>query len=401
MRIAFVSYEFPPETAPGGIGTYTLLVANLLSGAGFSVHVFAGSNSKSSILGNDNLVIHRVFCKDPHDFQHLVVEVFSKEHEREPFDLLESAEIHGNALRIKEKYTGLPLHVRLHAGNHLVESLKKKYIPFTGKLRFFLGAARRGKFDLGYWRRYDFKNDPDYQFVKMAEFITAPSRQMKAWTVHNWQILPGKIKILENPFSGAAGLEKARTTNQEQVILFYGRINVLKGLVTATGAMKQILADNPGWEWLVIGDDGFAPNGQGSMKAWMKKVLAPVLSQVEFYDRVTYSDLPAYLRKASIVIVPSLFESFSYVTLEAMYAGKAVVGSRDTGIENLIEDGSNGLLADPLSKRSWIRAIQQLINHPSKREKMGKAAVHFAERRAGAYGEIVNYYRALLPQMIH
>lgn len=401
MKIALVSYEYPPETPTGGIGTYTVQLAELLSEAGMEVHVFAGSHAGSGTSLEGNLVVHRIHSTDPFAFRHRVVKPFATEQQRSPFDLVESPEINGNAWEIKKAFPHLPLHIRLHAGNQLVESLKKTYLPFHAKLRFVLGALKRGKWDLGYWRRYNPSKDPDYQFVKLADFISAPSVQMKEWAVKYWQLPPSKTDVLQNPFLENTGLQKARTQNQERVILFYGRLNVLKGLVTATRAMKKILKANPGWTWLVVGDDGFAPSGRGSMRNWMKKELKSLSAQVSFSESVSAEHLPSFLQQASIVIVPSLFESFSYVTLEALYAGKVLVGSGDTGIESLIQDRKNGLLADPFRSITWIKALQKLIDDPLLRENLGAEAIKSAEKRQETNQQIVAWYQSLANSSIY
>lgn len=396
MRIAFVSYEFPPETPVGGIGTYTKQLADLLAKAGMDVHVFAASHVGSSVAAEANKTVHRIFCRNPHLFQQQVVTAFSDQHRINAFDLIESAEIHGNALEIKKMFPGVPLHVRLHACNYLVESLKKAHYSLFAKLRFVLGALRRGRFDLGHWCRYDYKNDPDYQFANMADFVTVPSVQMKNWAVKNWRMKPARIAVVNNPFVENKGLRTARTANSEQVILFYGRLSVLKGLVTATKAMRHVLRRNPTWKWVVVGDDGFGPNGKGSMKVWMQAELGSVSGQVEFRDAVSQDELPSLLKKTSVVLVPSLFESFSYVTLEAMYAGKALVGSSNTAVENFIKEGMNGLCANPRSVNDWQRAIQKLIDQPEVRKEMGAEASQYAEAMCSANGQIINYYKSKL-----
>ena len=395
MRIAFITYEFPPDSGTGGIGTYTKQVASLLTANKLDVHVFAGSHIKSEKVLESGIIVHRIICTGPQDFQKNVLFEFEKEHRQNPFQLIESAEIHANALTIKKCFPLLPLIVRLHASNWLVESFKKKYMPLQNELRFFLGALRRGRWDLGYWRNYDYKNDADYCYVKAADFISAPSSQMKNWAVQNWKIEPSRIKVAENPFVENEAFKKARTNNEEQAIIFYGRLNVLKGLITATRAMKCILKKNTGWKWIIVGADGNAADGRSSMKHWMQKELEELISQVEFYDTVAHKNIPFYLQQASIVLIPSLFESYSYVTIEAMCAGKAIIGSNDTGIASLIKNNITGKLADPYKINEWINAIQHLINNKELRQELGKAAYEYAGNKHTVNEEIVEFYKGI------
>ena len=391
--MAFISYEYPPYTAIGGIGEYTRQVASLLANEKFDVHIFAGSHIQSNTCIENDITIHRVQCTDPHNFKTNVVPYFEMEHASNPFQLIESPEIHGNAAEIKQSFPTVPLIVRLHASNWLVESFKKQYVPLNTKIRYFLGALRRGKWDLGYWRNYDYKNDADFIFVQLADFISAPTIQMKNWVSSNWKINPDKIKVIENPFVENEAFKNAITDNEEQAIIFYGRLNVLKGLITATKAMKQILKNNPGWRWIVIGDDGTAADGKASMKVWMQSQLKNVTAQVTYYDSLPNKKIPELLRQASIVLIPSLFESYSYVTIEAMCAGKAVIGSTNTGIASLIENNVTGRLANPYNNKEWKNTVQQLINDKKLRQRIGKAAREYVESKYLINTEIIAYYK--------
>ena len=364
MRIAFISYEFPPDTGKGGIGTYIKQTATSIGNSGWEVHVFAGSNKETATKKIDNYFLHSILCNDPYDFAIKVVSPFEIEHNVKTFDIIESPEIHGNALYIKKKFPAIPLVVRLHAPNYLVEHLKKKYIKLSAKLRFVAGSVRRLKFDLGYWRPYNKLADADYQFIQLADGITAPSESMKQWAVKNWTIRPGKIKVIPNIFVAPISLSQMAipVNNDFKRIVFFGRLNVLKGLVNASISMNKILKENPGWRFRVIGDDGPGPKNNISMKKWMMRNLHKVLNRVEFIDGLDYEKLPAAINDCEVVLLPSLFESFSYTCAEAMAAGKAVVGSNNGGMADLIQDGKSGVLVNPENETDIYVALKKIIS---------------------------------------
>jgi glycosyltransferase involved in cell wall biosynthesis len=363
MRIAYISHEFPPDTGKGGIGTYVNQVAQAMAKMGNEVHVFAGSNYRQGSTFSDGYYVHHVRCENGNDFRGKAADTFSEQNATAPFDLMESAEINGNAWEIKKHFPSIPLVVRLHAPDYLVESLKKTYLPFLAKLRFVLGSIRRFKFDLGYWRPYDKNADTDYQFIQLANYITAPSEAMKNWVVTNWQIAPDKITVIPNIFYPSPhflNIPVAQKTNYKRVI-FFGRLNVLKGLVNATLAMKKILTKYPDWQFRVIGDEGPGPNNNNTMHTWMKNQLKEVSNRVEFMDGMAYEDLPAAITDCEIVLLPSLFESFSYTCAEAMAAGKAVVGSNNAGMADLIENEVSGMLINPYNSLEIATALEKLI----------------------------------------
>ncbi len=398
MHIAFITHEFPPDIGKGGIGTYTAQTAAILARQGCTVQVFCGSPIRNISDCIDGYQVHRILCKDGNDFREKVIAVFSKQHAEKAFDVMESPEINSNALIIKNKYPLLPLVVRLHAPNYLVESLKKIYVPFKNKLRFFLGALKCGKWDLGYWRKYDFKNDPDYQFCQMANGITAPSEAMKNWIVKNWQLDAAQIEVIPNFYKPSAALLQIplTTPTAHKQIVFFGRLNVLKGLVNATKAMETILTKNKDWRFLVIGDDGPGPTPNSPMRQWMQTELKSVISRVNFIDGVAYERLPEKIAAAEIVLLPSLFESFSYTAAEAMAAGKAVIGSKHTGMADLIENNITGLLVDPLSVSEISDALQKLINDDAFRFSLAEKAresILKKSKAATASEALKNYYK--------
>jgi glycogen synthase len=365
LRIAYISYELPPDIPKGGIGTYTLQVAKLMYNAGAAVHVFAGSSTRDITEQIDGIVIHRIMCFNPSNFTEKLLDVFTKVNAEINFNIIECPEIHNHGVVIKKIFSRIPLIIRLHAPNYLVESIKKKYMPFTAKLRFVLGALRRGKFDLGYWRKYYYKSDSECQFIKLADVITAPSKTMKDWVVKNWKIDASKIVVIPNPFTAPFALLNLSIHKMaiNKKIVFFGRLNVLKGLVNATFAMKIILKEYPQYSFSVIGDDGPGPYNKVTMRQWMQVQFEEVKKQVAFLDGQTYEKLPLEIADAEIALLPSLFESFSYTCAEAMAAGKAVVGSINTGMEDMIDHNKNGTLVNAENVQEIYEATKQYIDN--------------------------------------
>ena len=97
------------------------------------------------------------------------------------------------------------------------------------------------------------------------------------------------------------------------------------------------------------------------MKIWIQLYLKEVIEQVEFIDGLSYEALPDAIADSEIVILPSLFESFSYTCAEAMAAGKAIIGSKKGGMKDLLQDNHSGLLIDPESVSEIQKALKKLV----------------------------------------
>ena len=96
MRIAFISYEAPPDTLIGGIGTYVGQAARTLARRGHEVEVFTASPKASGTLDANGYLTHQVQCsfefEDRMAFPELAGHIFAERHARAPFDVLEGAE---------------------------------------------------------------------------------------------------------------------------------------------------------------------------------------------------------------------------------------------------------------------------------------------------------------------
>jgi glycosyltransferase involved in cell wall biosynthesis len=105
------------------------------------------------------------------------------------------------------------------------------------------------------------------------------------------------------------------------------------------------------------------------------------------------------MRCCTLFALPSRYEGLGCVYLEAMSAGKPVIGCRGQGIAEIIQQGSNGFLAGPDNEKELTIAIAMLLRDKTRRHNLGVAAretvlerltlAHQAERLARIYRECV------------
>jgi glycogen(starch) synthase len=373
LRIAYISYELPPDIPKGGIGTYTINAAAAMKHAGMDVTIFAASHTRAGAEETNGIKIIRVRCENPESFTAGVLPAFEAEHLTNNFDIIECPEIHGNGALIKQQYPQLPLVVRLHAPNYIVESLKKTYTKFHVKARFNIGSIRRGHLKKK-WGTYHKETDPDYQFTQLADRISVPSAAMKSLAVKDWKTDAEKITVIANPFYAPAELATLAINDRPvQRILFFGRLNVVKGLVNFTKAAGILLRKYPTLRFDVIGDDGAGPYAYKSMREWMKAQLKNQQQKITFHDGMPQQVLYEHIAQADIVVVPSLFETFSYTCAEAMAAGKAIAGSNAGGMNELLS-GKAGLLFDPMNADAIANAVEELITNDALRKEVAANA---------------------------
>jgi D-inositol-3-phosphate glycosyltransferase len=189
------------------------------------------------------------------------------------------------------------------------------------------------------------------------------------------------------------------------MLLFVGRIEPLKGLDTliqAFGIMRQQEAFQQSPACLaVIG--GEADLSQETENAEMARLQAMreqsgVQDLVTFLGRRGQDTLPYYYSAAEAVVVPSHYESFGMVALEAMACGTPVVASQVGGLAFLVQDGVTGYTVPFDDPEALAGRLLTLIEDPDLRQRMGKQGAEFAKeydwekiaaRIVGVYEDVV------------
>jgi glycosyltransferase involved in cell wall biosynthesis len=93
------------------------------------------------------------------------------------------------------------------------------------------------------------------------------------------------------------------------------------------------------------------------------------------------SDIPDIIRQLHLLVVPSQFEPFGRVVIEAMACGRPVIGSRDGGIPEIIDNGQTGYLVEVGDCTAFARAALVLLSDRSKWEGMSRQAVTVVRER--------------------
>jgi glycosyltransferase involved in cell wall biosynthesis len=357
--------------ATGGIGSYMYHLAHVMAGKGHYVTVFSATQSHTEItvLREKDYINYLIPAADTVVFRKEVLKLFESYIQNHRVDVLESPEVGASALHIKEAYPFLPLVVKMHTPGVLITKVSNTYQSVFTKLRYVAGAFLRGRFDLGYWSKTDLNKEanPEYRICQLADQLLSPSVALKDWAVRCWQLPEQKIKILPNPITADEQLFSFPISNRPQTICFIGKLTVLKGMIAFTPAVKEILLRHSDYKIIIAGRDEALSDAVPSMKAWMLHQLEAVKDRVIFTGAVEKEKVLEILSQSKVCIIPSLWENYPNVVLEAMAAGCTVAAAQRGGIPELIEDGKTGLLFNPLKPSSIVKAVDQLLNDEPKR----------------------------------
>lgn len=144
----------------------------------------------------------------------------------------------------------------------------------------------------------------------------------------------------------------------DPLVLYVGRFDPVKGLDDLLTAMALIRADRP-VRLMVVGGDGDAAAEARSIRELSARL--GVSDRVTFAGRVSHEDLPVYYSASDVLAVPSHYESFGLVALEALACGTPIVATPVGAMNALLADGRGGLLVAPRDPAGLAEGIRQVL----------------------------------------
>src|SRR5207245_5336086 len=190
---------------------------------------------------------------------------------------------------------------------------------------------------------------------------------------------------------GSVIRDRLNIPRETPVALLVGRIVPHKGVEHFIEAARFV----PEARFLVV--------GEGSLLEAMKRFAGTmgVTDRVRFLGRVADENLPKVYAACDVFVLPSVSRlgAFGSVAVEAMATAIPVIDADIPGVREVIEDGREGLLADPMNARDLAEKIRRLLGDPEARRVMGERG---REKVLASFGiervtdQIESVYRAVL-----
>ena len=189
----------------------------------------------------------------------------------------------------------------------------------------------------------------------------------------------------------------------DRVLLFVGRIEPLKGIDILLEALSILRRQNITVCLTVIGGDPtINDETQYSEMAHLQALRAQygMNDLVAFIGQRSQDSLPYYYSAAEAVVVPSHYESFGMVALEAMACGTPVVASQVGGLAFLVQDGQTGFTVPVDDPQALADRLAELLDDHELRQRMGIQAAEFARQYSWEKiaGRIVSVYDQVLDE---
>lgn len=243
------------------------------------------------------------------------------------------------------------------------------------------------------WRRVRDLPEPERRLagetrvISEADAIVASTPQERRWLIDLYAAHPEKVRLIPpgvdhlrfRPGDRASAKERLGLKD-ERVLLFVGRLQPLKAADTAVRALAKLLPRASDLKLLVVGGAS-GPAGASEEKGLRR--LAEnlgVARAVRFLPAQPHHMLPDFYRAADVCLVPSYYETFGLVALEAQACGVPVVASAVGGLRSTVVDGVTGFLVDPTSPAQFADRAWSILSSERRASTMSRAAVDNAAR---------------------
>jgi D-inositol-3-phosphate glycosyltransferase len=202
---------------------------------------------------------------------------------------------------------------------------------------------------------------------------------------HKIVVVPPGVNLLRfHPVAPGAAREALGLTRHCRMLLFVGRIEPLKGVDVIFQALAILKREAPDLVsnlcLSVIGGDPDHPAGQNAEMERLKHLRSQLELDgvVVFLGSKDQDTLNTYYAAAEALIMPSDYESFGMVALEAMASGTPVIASAVGGLAFLVRDGINGYLVPVREPAALAARIRLLLENPAQRAQLGATAAQDA-----------------------
>ncbi|MGF9916279.1 1,4-alpha-glucan branching protein domain-containing protein [Paenibacillus ehimensis] len=381
-NIFMLAWEYPPKTV-GGLSRAVADLSEALAAQGTIVHVVTSAHDGAPYFEKrGGVYVHRVpvLHSGDTDFYDWTFEM--------------NLAFTDHLVRYKENGGRIDL---LHAHDwmvyHTARELKMSYgLPLVCTIHATEWGRNHGRLNTDLSNRI---HGLEWRLTYDSERVFVCSHAMKREVQDLFRqpddkmlVFPNGVK-LEEPVEGPAdSQEEAKRrfgVQGQRVLVFVGRLVFEKGVQTLLHAMPSILSGAP--------DTVLFVGGSGPMEDELKRQAAHLGDRVRFTGFIDDGTKSALYRAADVCVIPSLYEPFGIVALEAMKHECPVVLSDTGGLAELVEHGVDGYKALPGHVESLAWHVGDLLRQPELGRSMAdrarlKLERHYApERIADAVAE--------------
>lgn len=411
MNIAMISYHTCPLAVlggknTGGMNVYVRELTRFLGRAGVHVDVFTRSQDEhvpqvSHDLGYFNRVVH--IPAGP--------EVYLPKEELSTYTDVFAEGVIDFSARKSISYDLVHCHYWMSGASGLL--LKEAWgVPMI-QMFHTLGLMKQRIGQTPEEREGDYRIEGERQVMAAADRVVAATVAERSQLELLYGLNTDKVRVIPPgvdtshfyPIPQDEAKQAIGIPPQDRMALFVGRIEPLKGIDTLIRAMAIVKRNCSQFKcphYLVIigGDPDADPRKMSDEMARLQDLCDDLgLDEVViFLGKRGQNTLPYYYSAAEVVVMPSHYESFGMVALEAMACGTPVIASRVGGLAFLVQDGKTGYFVPAQDPEALSQKLRLLFVDHDLRRKLGEQAADYARKfnwqaitrqMVGLYGQLV------------
>jgi len=232
--------------------------------------------------------------------------------------------------------------------------------------------------------------------LRKADWAAPVSRHMLDWTLQYAPEIADRSSVVYNGIPGdELPAEPRPLAFDPPTILWIGRMVDWKRADRLIDAFA-LLAKSDDQTRLCLAGDG------PDRKRLEARVTQHRLSgRVDFTGWIDAEKRSKMLGRSTMVVIPSdPMENLPMVALETAGHGRPIIGSRVSGLPEIVEDGRTGVLLDDPNPMPLVQAIADLLDNPGKAAEMGRAASDIVRSRFTSQRMVADYI-TLYERLIH
>lgn len=244
-------------------------------------------------------------------------------------------------------------------------------------------------------RETPFRIESERAIMQFADRLVAATPLEKEDLLTLYGAPPAKIDIvppgvnlnLFRPLAPQEAMKAICAYSGRKMILFVGRIQPLKGIDSLMRAMALVLQRHPDLkDQVCVSIIGGAADPDSELERVEFERLHRLKEDLGIGHLITFlgakdqNTLAQYYSAAQMVVMPSHYESFGMVAIEAMACGTPVIASDVGGLTYTVEDGFNGYRVPLKDHHALARKISLLLRHQTLRNQLGEQARRWVER---------------------
>ena len=361
-RVLMLSWEYPPKIV-GGLARVVHALSHELAALGCEVHVVTSDHPETAQYELDGAVhVHRVKNQTDWtpDFMFWV--------HRLNFGLLQTA----LELQLAGSFD------IIHAHDWLVsDAAWVMKTSFDLPLVCTIHATEQGRSQGLHNDTQRYINQIEWRLIFESREVIVNSAPMVRDLREQLNVPEGKVNVIPNGIyadrllstDSKLAVRSKHGLADGPVILFVGRLVYEKGVQVLLRSAPAVLHRFPNATFIIAGEGGYRPDLQH---------LAGMLNvheRVRFFGKANDADLRELYRIADVAVVPSLYEPFGIVVLEAMATRVPVVCSNSGGLNDIVTHMQNGIKTDAGDEGQLAAAIQMVLADFELADRLRRAAL--------------------------